>query len=96
MAPTPTSLTESALPRSVVFEPTITLAEAARCCRTANGRPVHPATIARWIFRGVRQANGKRLRLAAVQRSGRWVTDLESLNRFVAAQTLVAAPNTEG
>src|SRR4051794_26101757 len=93
MAPTPTNRTETARPGAVASKTTMTLAEAARRCRTRGGRGVDPATVARWIFRGIRLASGDRLRLGAVRRSGRLETSPELLDRFFAAQATVAACN---
>lgn len=97
MVPMPIRLTGTALHGTVVCGTTITLAEAARRYRTRDGRRVDPATIARWIFRGIRLANGERLRLGAIRRSGRLETSPELFDRFLAAQAPVAASDrTEG
>jgi hypothetical protein len=84
-----------ALPPTVRCATSITLAEAARRCRAPSGRPVHPATLARWIFRGIKLANGNRLRLGAFRRSGQWFTSPELLECFLAAKTF-ARNWTEG
>jgi hypothetical protein len=57
-----------------------------------NERPVHVSTLVRWIVDGVRLPDGRRLRLEARRLGHRWVSSLEALDRFVAAQTAAAAP----
>jgi len=52
-----------------------------------QGRPVNPSTVWRWVFTGVRLPDGRRVRLDAVRLSGRWLTSVEAIERFVAAQT---------
>ena len=65
---------------------TLTFAQAARLRRALDGRPVHPATLARWALRGVLLPGGQRLHLAATRCSGQWVTTLESIDQFFAAR----------
>jgi hypothetical protein len=51
------------------------------------GRPVNPSTIWRWIREGVVLPSGERVRLEGVRVGGRWLTSVEALARFAAAQT---------
>jgi hypothetical protein len=52
-----------------------------------NGRPVHPATLTRWILKGVRGPNGACVRLEALKRPAGWITSVEAVERFLAALT---------
>lgn len=52
-----------------------------------QGRPVSPVTIWRWISAGVKLPGGRRVKLGAVRVSGRWLTSVEAIERFIAAQT---------
>jgi hypothetical protein len=64
------------------------LAEAARRLPSyRRGRPVNPATIFRWIHDGIRLPSGRIVRLEAIRLGGRWLTSVEALQRFAAAQT---------
>jgi hypothetical protein len=58
------------------------------------GRPVHPATVVRWITVGVRGPDGGRVRLEAARLGGRWITTAQAVKRFIAALSAVtgAAP----
>jgi hypothetical protein len=51
-----------------------------------NQRPTHVSTLVRWILAGVKGPNGK-VRLEAIRFGGRWLTSVEALERFAAAQT---------
>lgn len=51
-----------------------------------RGRPVHVSCLMRWIMEGVRTSSG-RIRLDAIRVGGRWVTSIEAIERFAAAQT---------
>jgi Protein of unknown function (DUF1580) len=51
------------------------------------GRPVSPATVWRWVVEGVKLLDGRRVRLEALRLGGRWITSVEALARFAAAQT---------
>jgi hypothetical protein len=69
-------------------ETLISLAQAAR--RFPPGRldrPVSASTIWRWCRKGVKLPGGGTLRLECVRVSGRWLTSVEALSRFVARQT---------
>jgi hypothetical protein len=53
-----------------------------------NGRPVHVATITRWIVQGVRLRDGSRLHLCAVRLPGRWVVETRAVDEFLESLTL--------
>lgn len=73
---------------SLANEQTISLAAAARMLPPGRrGRPVNLSTILRWVLDGVRGSAGQPIRLEAVRMGGRWLTSVEALERFAAAQT---------
>jgi hypothetical protein len=76
---------------STVAEPRprrLTVAEVARSIPSCRGaESVHPATVTRWIMRGVALRNGGRLRLAATRTPGAWLVSDEALEHFLAALT---------
>lgn len=53
-----------------------------------DGKPVHPATLSRWIGQGIRLADGTRLRLEAITIGSKWVTSRAALIRFIEKQQL--------
>src|SRR5215470_1017100 len=57
-------------------------------------RPVNPSTVWRWISAGVKLPDGRRVKLGAVRLSGRWLTSIEAIERFIAAQTPAPADDT--
>jgi hypothetical protein len=66
----------------------LTMAQAARRFPPARlGRPVSPATVWRWCRKGVRVPGGGTVYLECVRLSGRWLTSVEAISRFVARQT---------
>jgi hypothetical protein len=68
-------------------ETTLTLNQAARLLPPSRrGRPVTLSCVLRWVLQGVRTPAGT-VRLEAVRLGGRWLTSLEALERFAAAQT---------
>lgn len=68
-------------------ETPLSLAAAARMLPPfRRGRPVSASCIFRWIVDGVK-VGGKPVRLDAVRIGGRWITSVEALERFAAAQT---------
>jgi hypothetical protein len=72
----------------LLCENLISLAQAARRFPPARqGRPVCAATVWRWCRRGVNVPGVGIVRLECVRLSGRWLTSVESLARFVARQT---------
>jgi Protein of unknown function (DUF1580) len=69
-------------------ETLLSLAQAARRFPPyRQGRPVSPSCLWRWCFDGVKVPGGGVVKLEAVRVSGRWLTSLEALSRFVARQT---------
>lgn len=57
-----------------------------------QGCPVSPSCIWRWIAHGVRLPSGEVVRLEAARLSGRWLTSIPALERFLQRQS----PQTEG
>jgi hypothetical protein len=49
--------------------------------------PVAASTVYRWITQGVELPDGRLLRLEGVRLSGRWLTSLPALERFMLGQT---------
>jgi hypothetical protein len=67
-------------------EPLISLGQAAAKYPGHRGaNRLHPATLTRWILRGVRALDGRRVRLEAVRVGCRWLTSEAALARFAAA-----------
>jgi hypothetical protein len=60
------------------------LSEAARrITSTQNGKSTHPATVTRWIKRGVRLSDGSVLKLAARRYPGGWTVSDDAVNQFI-------------
>jgi hypothetical protein len=77
-------------PGSITDDPSayIGLAAAVHLCPSIRrGKPVHPATLTRWILKGVRLQSGAPLRLAAKRFPGGWATTSEAVGEFVDALT---------
>jgi hypothetical protein len=69
-------------------ETTISLAQAAaRLPSNRLDRPVTASCVLRWVLTGVKVPGGGRVKLEAVRLGGRWLTSVEALGRFAAAQT---------
>jgi Protein of unknown function (DUF1580) len=67
-------------------EPYITLAQAAtRYPGHRGAKRLHPATLTRWILKGVTALNGQRGRLEAIRIGARWLTSETALQRFADA-----------
>ena len=67
-------------------EPLITLSQAAsRYPGHRGARRLHPATLTRWILRGVLALDGGRIRLEAIRVGCRWLTSEGALARFATA-----------
>ncbi len=74
-------------------EELISLGQAAgRLPGSRGARRTHPATLTRWIRKGVRAASGVTVRLEGVRLGTRWLTTEPALARFAAALTDPAAP----
>lgn len=69
------------------FDRWLPLHEAAAIVPGRGRSRVHPSTLARWIARGVKTVDGRRVRLRAVRIASRWVTTRTWLEEFAAAQT---------
>jgi hypothetical protein len=75
-------------PVSLVSEQLISFVQGARLLPSyRQGRPVNSSTLWRWARKGVRLPDGTRVYLEVVRLAGRWLTSVEALRRFVAAQT---------
>jgi len=74
--------------RDLLCEKLISLAQAARRFPPARqGRPLTPSAIWRWCRKGVKVPGVGTVYLECVRVSGRWLTSVEALSRFVAQQT---------
>src|SRR4051794_38559538 len=83
-----------ALNVNLLNESTLSLTVAAQELPRCRGdRPVNPATLNRWIHRGVQGPSGHRVYLEAVRLGGSWVTSREAIARFTAA--LSARPDID-
>lgn len=65
----------------------LTLAHIAALVPGRGRNRVHAGTVARWIVRGVRTPEGRRVRLRAVRLASKWLTTRAWLDQFAAAQT---------
>src|SRR5207249_1032487 len=52
-----------------------------------HGKRPSLSCVLRWVLSGVRLPSGATVRLQAVRCGGKWITSVEALNRFAAAQT---------
>jgi hypothetical protein len=52
-----------------------------------EGRPVHTATVTRWVIEGVRASDGSRIKLRAMRFPSGWRTTLEWVDDFIQAIT---------
>jgi hypothetical protein len=69
-------------------ETLMSLAQAAkRLPRRNDGRPVHPATIARWTRQGIAG-----VKLEAIRLGRQWYTSIEACQRFFEALTRASGP----
>lgn len=50
------------------------------------GKKTHPSTVVRMIQAGVRTPAGRRVKLRAVRLGSRWITSVEAIREFIAAQ----------
>jgi hypothetical protein len=74
-------------------ETPLTLAAAARRLPPVRrAKPVHPATVLRWVLRGLLAPDGRRVRLAARRVGGSWCTTAEAVERFLAALSALPGP----
>jgi hypothetical protein len=69
-------------------EDLISLSQAAEKFPGHRGaKRLHPATLTRWILKGVRGTDGRIVKLEASRVGGRWLTSEPALRRFSAALT---------
>jgi hypothetical protein len=75
-------------PIDLTQETMLSLAQAARRFPPFRlGRPVSPATIWRWCHEGVKVPDAGVVKLECIRVSGRWLTSVQAISRFVARQT---------
>lgn len=73
-------------------EPRLTLSQAAaRYPGHRGAERLHPATLTRWILKGARAVDGRRVKLEAVRLGCRWLTSEGALRRFADALGVPAA-----
>jgi hypothetical protein len=76
------------MPIDISSEHTISLTEACQSLpKGRRGRQPHLSCLLRWITKGSRSPDGRRVRLEAVRLGGRWITSREALTRFAEALT---------
>lgn len=76
------------LPIDIRREQLLSLFQAARRLPPSRrNAPVSASTLWRWAFKGVRLLDGTCVKLAVVRLAGRWLTSIEAIERFIAAQT---------
>ncbi|HEX4613273.1 MAG TPA: DUF1580 domain-containing protein [Urbifossiella sp.] len=74
-------------------EPLISLSQAAARFPGHRGADrLRPATLTRWILKGARAVDGRRVKLEALRVGCRWLTSSPALARFAAALGPAAAP----
>jgi Protein of unknown function (DUF1580) len=84
-------MTQEELAKKILSEEVLTLSQAAHRLPAQRGAgKTDPATVWRWIDKGVNTYDGRKIHLEAVRVGGRWLTSAEALIRFVAAQTPTA------
>lgn len=72
----------------ITAEETLSLAAAARLLPPGRrGRCCHLSTLVRWIKKGAKAPDGRRVVLEAARVGSRWLTSREALLRFAAALT---------
>lgn len=80
--------TETNITSEIVAGHGRSLSQAARAFPSYRlDRPVSPATVQRWILKGVRLPDGTMLRLEGRRIGGRWLTSVQAIERFIEAQT---------
>ncbi len=74
----------------------LNLSQAAALFSPSRGdRPVHPATLTRWIVHGVRVGPNQFIRLEAIRFPGGWKTTEEAIERFLRRLTAAALGEDE-
>jgi hypothetical protein len=73
---------------TILREHTLRLREIGQYLPTGRrGKRLSLSAALRWVLDGVRLPDGQRLKLEAVRVGNKWITSLEALERFAAAQT---------
>jgi hypothetical protein len=81
----------------ISVEEPIRLHEAARIAGTGKrGRPIHPSTVFRWIWDGVRGPGGELVRLEGLRIGKHWATSKQALQRFFEELTPEVAGRSKG
>ena len=84
----PAAVAAAPPPKTLIGESLLSLTAASRLLGEGrHGALIHPATLTRWILRGVRNPDGDRVRLEAIRCGVSWRTSREALERFTAATT---------
>ena len=73
-------------------QPPANLIPVARALAPWLGRP-HKATFGRWILKGVRTLDGRRIKLCAWRFGGRWMTTAAHAAEFIRATTTPSEPD---
>ena len=68
-------------------EQLLPLSEAAKLIPSAKGKHLHPASVWRWVRKGVVAPDGRRVKLDSAKVGGRWYTSREAVQRFLEALT---------
>jgi hypothetical protein len=80
-------MTASSISIDIFTEHVISLAQAAKLFPPARQeKPIGPNAVWHWVNRGVRLADGRTVRLEAIQVAGRWLTSKQAISRFIMAQ----------
>jgi hypothetical protein len=75
----------------ITREQAISLGDAARLYGSSRGgRPTHISTVLRHITRGTRLPGGEVIRLEGARLGGRWITSVESIQRYIERLTAVS------
>jgi hypothetical protein len=73
-------------------ESILSLKEAAKILPSfRSGRPVSFACVWRWVQKGCRATNGRKVKLEALRLGSRWITSREALQRFAEQLTAESA-----
>jgi hypothetical protein len=81
-------MTTTEMAARILGEHVLGLSQAANRIPAHRGRGrISAATVWRWAHVGVTTQDGRKVHLEAIRLGGRWVTSVEALARFAAAQT---------
>jgi uncharacterized protein DUF1580 len=81
------------MPLPLLAEQLLSLSQAARKIPPYRGRQTNPSTIFRWLRAGVKLPGGAVLKLEGIRLAGRWLTSVEAIERFLAAQNAACNPD---